>query len=311
MSSRASSGSYVPPRDAVTCVLHKDRFAEFARMHSLPTPLTLTPASADELRRQARNLRYPAVVKPAVSDSWLREDFSRRFGRIKAVRVGSPDELIARWLELTDAGPGLVIQEEIGGGDDQNYSYFSYRRAPGQETAGLVLRKLRICPIHAGVAALAIPVHDAEVAAAGRRTLDALGFSGMASVSCKKDPNDGQAKVYEVNGRFPIAHASFALCGVDLPYLMYRDLCGFADPPPVARIRGKKWLAITLDLPAVMAYRRAGELNLGAWARSLRRVGMIAEFAVDDLRPGFFALRHLAVTMFRQMTRGEPGDRVL
>ena len=60
-----------------------------------------------------------------------------------------------------------------------------------------------------------------------------------------RDPRDGRYKLLEVNPRLWQWHGLAAACGVDLPWIAYRDLVG--DPLPPARMHGdgKRW-AITL-----------------------------------------------------------------
>src|SRR5258705_7376668 len=84
-----------------------------------------------------------------------------------------------------------------------------------------------------------------EVVEHGLALLRALGFHGISQVELMRARRDGRYKLLEVNPRLWQWHSLAAACGVDLPWIAYRDLIG--DPLPPARMHGdgKRW-AITL-----------------------------------------------------------------
>ena len=295
----------IPEEGVIETVTDKSKFAAFAREHQWPIPATFIPTTEDEVRRNAEQLRYPLVIKPALSYEWSRSKVVKERFRIgKIVRVETPAELIGKWNDLKDTSRALVIQEWIPGGDDQLFHYYSYRSSHDKETIGdLVSQRLRIYPIHGGVGTFVRATSDAELASISRVVLSELRFVGASTVCFKRDAVTKEYKIVEINGRLPQAHSLFQMCGIDLPYIMYKDLLGHVEPIPQLRNLGNKWVSIQLDAPAVWSYWRAGELTLPSWLASLRGTKMCAEFAWDDWKPFFFAVQALAQRMWGRLRR--------
>ncbi len=277
----------LPDDDLVETVLDKSRFARFTAEHGIPVPETFVPETASELAKRAPELGHPVILKPFESIQWDDARFKSAFGSIKAVRTYSPGETVARWSAMRELGGPMLVQESIPGSDDQNYSYISHRDALGVETVGMTVRKLRIHPVHAGIGCAILGVRDDEIDALGRSVARALAWSGISSVCVKRDARCGRAKVYEVNGRFPMPHPVFQLCGVDLPYLTYLDLLEEKPAWPCPRPSGRICIGAARDFRAAWTYWRLGETTLGTWLGTLLRTRQIMEFALDDPGPLF------------------------
>lgn len=204
----------LPHDDRVETVLDKIQFAQFTARHGIPAPAAFIPENPEELASRAPSLSYPVILKPAESDQWLDPLFRARFGPIKAMRANSPDEAVRQFSRLRDLGGPLLVQEEILGPDDQNYSYVNYRRSDGRFGVGLTVRKLRIFPIHAGVGSALEGVHDEEIDALGRRVVEAVDYVGVSSVCVKCEVRTGEPKSHEVKGRFPMPLFAAARLGL-------------------------------------------------------------------------------------------------
>jgi predicted ATP-grasp superfamily ATP-dependent carboligase len=126
-----------------------------------------------------------------------------------------------------------------------------------------------------------------EVSEQGLALLRALDFHGISQVETKRDPRDGRYKLMEVNPRLWQWHSLAAACGVDLPWIAYRDLIG--DPLPPARMHGegKRW-AITLMAGSSHALHRPPYVD--------------AVFARDDPKPALVQLGRHALRGVRTMT---------
>ena len=277
----------LPEDELVETVLDKSRFARFTAEYGIPVPATFVPETASELARWAPELGHPVILKPVESIQWDNERFKSAFGSIKAFWTYTPDETVARWSAMRELGGAMLVQESIPGPDDQNYSYVSHRDARGVETVGMTVRKLRIHPVHAGIGCAILGVRDDEIDALGRLVAGALRWTGVSSVCVKRDERCGRAKVYEVNGRFPMPHPVFQLCGVDLPYLTYLDLLDEKPEWTHPRVNGRICIGAARDFRAAWTYWRQGETTLGAWFGTLLRTRQIMEFSLDDPMPLF------------------------
>src|SRR4029434_5544653 len=73
-------------------------------------PRTLFPSDLGELEEASRELRFPAILKPAHSHLWR----TRLRGK-KVIEVGSRDQLLQAFRGLGDLQSGMTVQEVIPG----------------------------------------------------------------------------------------------------------------------------------------------------------------------------------------------------
>jgi D-aspartate ligase len=172
-----------------------------------------------------------------------------------------------------------MVQELIPGGAEEMYTLGSYLDRDGQALGLFSGRKLSQTRGYMGSARVGESLWVEEVVEQGLALLRALGFHGISQVEVMRDPRDGRYKLLEVNPRLWQWHSLAAACGVDLPYIAYRDLIG--DPLPPARMHGdgKRW-AITLMAGKPLALERPPYVD--------------AVFARDDPKPALVQLGRFA-----------------
>jgi D-aspartate ligase len=281
-----------PTLEAAETVIDKARWATFAEEQGISAPRSWIVGASVDLDALAGEVSYPVVLKPQRPGAWLNQG-------VKMLRANDPEALRGLWQAYCGEGDTSVIQQYIEGPDDQHYAYYAYRSRDGIDRAVLTVRKERVYPIHAGDGVFAHVVDYPLLEQIGGEVLNKLGYVGAASVCFKVNPDLGPL-IYEINGRLPAMHGSFALVGVDLPYLMYADATGVAyAPPPPKPHEGKAWIKLSDDLLAGRDYWRTGELSLRRWIGSYNEIGVVAEAARDDLRPLF---RLLVPTAKRMLT---------
>jgi predicted ATP-grasp superfamily ATP-dependent carboligase len=283
----------LPPLEAAETVINKDRFQSFATRHAVPVPRGWHPANVAELRMVLDAVRFPVVLKPARSADWHTAAIVSTQGRTKMFRVDGPDQLLAEWTRIAGISSPPLIQEYVRGEDDAHFSYVSYRDRSGRELTSFCVQKLRLNPIHGGFATFARVVGEPGMEVIGRRALDQLEYRGAASVCFKRDSVSGEPYIFEINGRIPLAHGAGLLVGIDLPWLMYGDALGLPQEPIQAGRSHGHWLTLTYDIWAMLDYRRAGEIGLAAWLRSLLKVRHVVELDARDPGPFGYFLRGL------------------
>lgn len=275
----------LPTQEAIDIVLDKARFNEFCIANELPLPRSWAPATAEDCRAVSAAAEFPVVIKPVVAHDAASQGFSNDGEFAKMILANDASELEHYLDKLRKLGALVVVQECIVGPDDEHYSYMSCRTRESQEIAGVGVRKLRVTPIHAGVAAFAEVVDDKELARLSRLILEKLDYVGVSSVCFKRDVRSGQLFCHEVNGRFPLAQSATRLCGINLPLMAYQDVVGSYTVQQARLSPGAKWLSLDGDIDAFRQYRHAGEMSLAAWLWSLRKTRACIEFASDDWRP--------------------------
>ena len=123
------------------------------------------------------------------------------------------------------------------------------------------------------------------MATLGLRSLQAIGFQGVAEVEIKRDARNGILTVLEINSRSWIQNQLAYTAEVDLDYLAYADAAGLPLPLARRQLDGLKWIAWRWDLRAAWNAVRAGELTTVAWLRSLRSSKVVAYWSWSDPVP--------------------------
>jgi predicted ATP-grasp superfamily ATP-dependent carboligase len=265
--------------DVLERIQSKRHQLETAQAVGVPIPRTFYPASAEEARAAGEEVGFPLVVKPSANVGF------RRSHKRQLFRCETPAEL-ERAYELA-APHEPMVQELIPGGAEEMYTLGSYLDRDGQALGLFSGRKLSQTRGYMGSARAGEALWVDEVVEQGLTLLRALDFHGISQVEVMRDRRDGKYKLLEVNPRLWQWHSLAAACGVDLPWIAYRDLVG--DPLPPARMHGdgKRW-AITLMAGAGHALERPPYVD--------------AVFARDDPKPALVQLGRHALRGVRTMT---------
>lgn len=242
--------------DVIDALLDKRQLYRIAEELDIPIPRTF---SLDDPERAARQIRYPAIVKPAEQ-----RRFFDRFG-VKVFRAEDASELVRVAKDAADLA--CVAQEIVDVPAGGFYSYCSYLSSDGEVQGGFVGRKLEQYPEGFGTACLVVGEQRAEIAERGRAILRAFRYHGVSEVEFIYDPIREEHLLIDVNPRvwkwigLPIAS------GVDLPWLAYADAVG--RPERAGGIRdGRRWI-YERDY-ALLARSRAlfpasGDVVLAVW----------------------------------------------
>lgn len=147
--------------------------------------------------------RFPVVVKPRVG------------------RGGNGFTLVASAdaLGSIPRDQGLLVQEYLPGDE---YSVDVLIDSRGRTVASVPRLRIRV---DSGVATVTRTVHDPQVEEAAARAADCVGLRGVANVQFRRG-EDGEAKLLEINPRFPGTLAVTIASGVNLVGLALRDCLG-------------------------------------------------------------------------------------
>jgi D-aspartate ligase len=269
-----------PSWEVLERIQSKRHQLETAEAAALPVPRTFHPTSREEALAAGEALGFPVMVKPSANVG-----FRRSHGR-QLFRCQTPAELERAYEAAAPYEP--MVQELIPGGDEELYTLGSYVSRDGEALGLFSGHKLRQTRGYMGSARIGEAVWVEEVVEQGLAFLRALGYHGISQVETKRDPRDGRYKLMEINPRLWQWHSLAAACGVDLPYIAYRDLVG--DPLPPARMHGdgKRW-AITLMAGSSLALERPPYVD-AVFARddpkpALVQIGRFAHRGIRRLKP--------------------------
>jgi D-aspartate ligase len=268
-----------PDWDVLERIQSKRHQLETAEAAGLPVPRTFYPGSTEEARSAGKEVGFPLIVKPSANVGFRRSHKRQLFRCETAAELDRAYELAAPYEPM--------VQELIPSGPEEMYTLGSYLDRDGQALGLFSGHKLSQTRGYMGSARAGEALWVEEVVEQGLALLRALGFHGISQVEVMRDPRDGRYKLLEVNPRLWQWHSLAAACGVDLPWIAYRDLIG--DPLPPARMHGdgKRW-AITLMAGSGHALERPPYVD--------------AVFARDDPKPALVQLGRHAVRRVRTLT---------
>jgi len=291
----------VPAHEVMDTLLDKRRFHDFAVQFGVPVPLTYAPLDRSTAADVSRRIRYPCFVKPAFRD----DTWDHLFAPAKGFVAEAPEDLLRVVDRATDWNGSLLAQEIIPGGDHEIYFSHLYVDQTGRLRAVWTGRKLRQLPIHFGTATCAETTSTPEVEEYSLRLLRGLGCRGYSSFEFKRDSRDGAFRVIEPTvGRTWYPHYTGTVAGANLPALWYRDLAGLTLPEETVRARaGVRWVDEYRDLSAAFDYRRAAELTLMQWFRSLLGTRGFALAAWRDPLPILFVGLRLVISAWNAVRR--------
>jgi predicted ATP-grasp superfamily ATP-dependent carboligase len=272
----------LPPPEVVELLIDKVAFYELAIAQALPIPPTRILRSRADAESAAESLPYPAVLKPPHrTDAWV------EYTPSKALKVTSPEELLALYDGAAKHVEVLIAQKWIEGTDANLYSCNCYFGAGSEPLVSFTAKKIRQWPPRTGISSLGVECRNPEVVELTHQLFRSVPYQGLAYLEAKLDARDGRHYIVEPNigrptGRSAIAEAG----GVELVYTMYCDAAGLPLPENREQtFAGVKWIYLRHDLQSALYYWLNGELTLREWLESVRGPKAFAIFSWRDPLP--------------------------
>jgi len=299
----------MPDHDLMFRLTTKDGLYAVAKECGIPAPKTISCEPGRAINDIVELVPYPAILKPTESMSWQTPQMTRLLrrglfaGRSKAICCRNKEELIKAYATMARPDDRLVVQEVIPGEDDR-LVYFSFYLNRESQALGIFSgRKCRVIPAGFGSASYARSAHDPEAIELGLRLLSAARYQGLGGIEFKKDARDERYKLIEFNTRFGMWDGLGAKCGVDLPYIAYRDALHLSVEPRLSYRDDVIWVDWQRDVRASLAYMLKGKLTPGQWLRSLQGEKMWAIYSKKDWLPGAAFTVTLFMRFLRRLTR--------
>jgi predicted ATP-grasp superfamily ATP-dependent carboligase len=300
------------PDETLQKLTTKDGLGEIAERYSIAGPRTYWLTDTSDIRAVAGEVPYPAILKPVESTYWGAPDVDRllRSGVLEApakvVLCHNADELVAAFERIAVYDPRMVVQEVIPGEDSRLVYAAFYVDRHSRPLGYLSGRKRRVIPVGFGSASFVETFSDPDLQALVFRILSDVGYQGLGGLEFKQDPRDGVYKLIEFNTRFGMWDGLGVCCGVDLPWISYRDTLGMPVGPQLEFRTGMKWVDWQRDIRAFLGYRKQGLLTFAEWRRSLKGPVRLAVYSASDWKPSVMytlsLLRKLGVRLVAPLT---------
>jgi D-aspartate ligase len=267
--------------EVAEAVIEKDLFQPLAVRRGLAIPRTLE-------REELEAFRQPVLVKPRSKCGW--DDsavYVRLFGRQGKARIFANGRALLADAAAQELREQLVIQEYVGGGDRDLWSFHGFSDENSRLLNWFIGRKIRTHPVLTGCSAYLELAHHEELAALGREIAAALPLKGVFKIDLKRDPRLGRFRVLEVNARYNLWHYLGAANGVNLPLTAYEYLVYGKRPAAASPYRTtQRWIYLRLDWHAYRELASSGELGFAGWLLSLAAAPKVCQlFAWSDPLP--------------------------
>lgn len=239
-----------------TICMDKDKLYHLAKAHGVRMPETLDPREAGFYSKVEDHLGYPCIVKPDDSPA-----FTAIF-RKKVFIAEDAASLKAALEKCEKANLSVKVQKIVQGFDDHMYTYDAYLNQNSKVTHYTTCNKKRQWPINFGASTFIVQKPTPEIAEIGRGFLEAIGWKGFAEIEFKKDEEDGDFYLIEINVRTTNFNPMLEAIGLNMPLICYNDLCGKPDAPKaVMEETGHAFMYYYEDRSARKAYIKAGQLT--------------------------------------------------
>jgi len=235
----------------IVCRIVKKQFTyELAEHIGVPYPKTAICEDVADIERVITDFSFPCLLKPCEGHQFY--DIFRK----KVLVTQSLSELRARYRQLQGMGIKVMLQEIIPGDAGEGVNYNSYF-IDGQPIAEFTAKKVRIDPPFFGSPRVIVSKKIPQIIEPGRRLLSALGYHGFSCIEFKRDTRDGIYKLMEINGRHNLSGSLAVACGIDFPWIMYRDLIHGQKENAADFKEDIFWIDLTKDIMRFFVSRKA------------------------------------------------------
>lgn len=263
-----------------TKLMDKDKFYQFCQEIGAVIPETVLLDEDNFMEKVKQNVGFPCMVKPADSPSFMHEF------RQKMFKVHDEKELEEAVAKAKEKNIDVFIQRIIPGFDDHMYTFDAYINQEGEITHWTTCQKYRQYPINFGASVYTTQKYVKELYDIAAPFLKKTGFRGFAEIEFKKDENTGQFYIIEVNVRITNFNALLYKCGLNMPYITYREMIGAPLPnKSIEKDLGIVFWCAYEDMFAVRDYIKTKQLTPLQIAKSYCTKKAPAIWDIDDQKP--------------------------
>ncbi len=289
----------MPDHETISSLLTKDGMHRMAGVHGIPAPQMFQVNTFTDVGRIAGELPYPVIIKPVFSPSWLRPEINAMlrtgtFGGAPKVALCKDAEALLETYQKIAVYDNRMIIEEVIPGEDQRLVYFCfYMDRQSRPIAIFAGEKLRVLPVGFGSASYVRSFQDPKLEEISLKLLFGTAYQGLGGIEFKRDSRDECYKLIEFNARLGMWDSLGMRCGVDIPFMAYRDTLEQPVEPQHKYREGVLWVDFQRDARSFLVYRQRRQLSLAAWLRSLLGEKDWAVYARDDWKPILVGIREL------------------
>jgi predicted ATP-grasp superfamily ATP-dependent carboligase len=195
--------------ETIQIALEKKLTFQYAEKNGINCPKTIYPSNIEEAISLSNKLTYPLIIKSS----------NEGITKFPTIYINDKEQLITALTNLKNTEPEAfqkcfpLLQERVYG---KGYGFFAiYQNGICKKI--FMHERIRENPVSGGISTCARSYYDPKLLEIGKKILDGLHWHGQAMVEFKKDENDGEYKLIEINPKF---WGSLELClssGMNFP----------------------------------------------------------------------------------------------
>ena len=202
----------LPARAVYEQARDKGKTITAAEKSLIPHPKTYQPKNAKKAQTATKELGYPLIIK------------ARKGSGSQGIAIVTTERKFPRaYDKINKQFPQPLVQEYIpaGGG---NYGTMILVDKNQQPQATFAYRSIREFPLRGGIGSLYESCYLPKLIKHSLKVLKQIKWVGFAQLDFRVDPRDGEAKIMEINPRFPASLCLATQCGIDFPFLLTQQL---------------------------------------------------------------------------------------
>jgi D-aspartate ligase len=276
--------TWLAPYPVICSIIHKEQLYKLAQTAGVPVIPWTECADPDAVERWSMSNAGPYLMKPSY------EGGSNNTLKAKNKALKDADALRAH-LHSHGGGP-LLVQRLIDGGDGEIYDAYGLCDEHGRVLTVSTHRRWRQNPPNLGTTTFGeIPVEsntdDATIIAQTRTLLQSIRYHGIFGIEWLRETSSGNFYLIDFNARPFSSIGHLRDCGVNLPYLGYKNLAGapMGEIPAVRRGRQIFWIDLLRDLRSRLSIDPSVRPPVSAWLATLASVRSFAYWDRRDPGP--------------------------
>lgn len=294
--------------DQLEALISKDKLYRLASSVGIRVPPTLISPRTEELNQWCALNPGPYLVKPYYH---VQGDNCKL--KAKNKRFENADNLMDFVKATDDRANGLIIQRILRGGDAWMFDCYGLCDRNGHIMTMATHRRIRQYPPDFGITCYGeIPAEPRGVGERGlfeltEKFLLTCHYHGIFGIEWLQDRETSELYLLDFNARpfYTIGHLRD--CGLNLPMLAYRELCGDHLPELslTPNLRKLFWIDFWRDAGTFIRLWKARRMDWRDWIVSLFRCRSFAIWNIRDPKPAFWVtLRFIQMLVRKAIERG-------
>lgn len=245
-------------------IINKNRLYRHCYDHDVPAPRIYEFSTTAEIERISDEISYPCLLKPHQTP-----DFFRVFGK-KMFEVQDKAQLLDIGANILAHDLDVMISELIPGPVENLVTYISCLDSDGKVLAETFTEKVRENTAY-GVASVIKTVPPIrEIREYSLSLLRHFSYAGFTATEFKRDEQNGQYKMVEINSRPVLYHRLLPKAGINVVDLMYANQVEGNSPEKQTGIVGVHWMHNLSEIYALRKCLRSAESTLKQFFRPYR-----------------------------------------